>query len=113
MLFRSIFLVVAGSQPADLSEGLVRGALVLAGGVVQALLVAGLRTLFPRGFPSLENPAATPHPKTLAGWQAAARREIVTRFSLKHRLEAHVQLYRELLKERTGVTPVCAGSPAR
>ena len=44
---------------------------------------------------------------------AAARREIVTRFSLKHRLEAHVQLYRELLKERTGVTPVCAGSPAR
>jgi len=44
---------------------------------------------------------------------ALARREVVSRFSLERRLEAHVQLYRELLEERTGVTPACAGSPAQ
>ncbi len=44
---------------------------------------------------------------------AAARREIVGRFSLERRLEAHLELYRELLQERTGATSVCVGSPAQ
>ena len=44
---------------------------------------------------------------------AVARREVANRFSLERRLEAHVQLYRELLAERTGVTAACVESPAR
>jgi len=44
---------------------------------------------------------------------ALARREVVSRFSLERRVEAHVQLYRELLAERTGVTAACVESPAR
>lgn len=50
---------------------------------------------------------------------AAARRAVVSRFSLEHRVEAHVQLYRDLLEERCGpasaprgVGPACVGSPA-
>ena len=44
---------------------------------------------------------------------AAARRDVVRHFSLERRVDAHVQLYRELLEERTGVTPPCVGSPAQ
>jgi glycosyltransferase involved in cell wall biosynthesis len=42
---------------------------------------------------------------------ASARREVVSRFSLEHRVEAHVQLYRDLLEEVTGVRPACVESP--
>lgn len=44
---------------------------------------------------------------------AAARREVVSRFSLERRLEAHVQLYRDLLEEARGSKPACVESPAR
>lgn len=44
---------------------------------------------------------------------AAARREVVSRFSLERRLEAHVELYRDLLEEAREVRPGCVGSPAR
>ena len=44
---------------------------------------------------------------------AAARREVMGRFSLERRLEAHLQLYHDLLEETEGVRAACAGSPAR
>jgi len=44
---------------------------------------------------------------------AAGRRAVVSRLSLERRVEAHVQLYRELLAERTGATPACVGSAAQ
>ncbi len=43
---------------------------------------------------------------------AAARREVVGRLSLERRVEAHLELYREILDERAGVMPACAASPA-
>ena len=50
---------------------------------------------------------------------AVARREVVSRLSLERRLEAHVQLYRDVLEERCRlassareVGPACVGSPA-
>src|SRR5437773_9156311 len=44
---------------------------------------------------------------------AAARHEAMGRFSLERRVEAHVQLYHDLLEEAGGVRPACVGSPAR
>ena len=45
---------------------------------------------------------------------AAARRDLVHRLSLDRRVQAHVQLYRELLEGGgAGEAPACAGSPAR
>jgi glycosyltransferase involved in cell wall biosynthesis len=44
---------------------------------------------------------------------AAARREVVGRFSLERRVGAHLQLYRDLLEEAGGVRPACVASPAR
>jgi glycosyltransferase involved in cell wall biosynthesis len=51
---------------------------------------------------------------------AVARRAVVSRFSLQRRLEAHVQLYRDVLEEQSrrasstrGIRAACAGSPAR
>jgi glycosyltransferase involved in cell wall biosynthesis len=44
---------------------------------------------------------------------AAARRDVVSRFSLERRLEAHLKLYRELLEAQAGVTPVCVALPAQ
>ena len=44
---------------------------------------------------------------------AAARREVMSRFSLERRLEVHLQLYHDLLEETEGVRAACAGSPAR
>ena len=41
---------------------------------------------------------------------AVGRRDVASRFSLERRLDAHVELYRELLEEQMGVTPACAGS---
>lgn len=43
---------------------------------------------------------------------AVARRAALSRFSLERRVEAHVQLYRELLGGAGGVRRVCVGSPA-
>jgi glycosyltransferase involved in cell wall biosynthesis len=43
----------------------------------------------------------------------AARREVMSRFSLERRVEAHLQVYRDLLEEAGGVRPVCVGSPGR
>ena len=50
---------------------------------------------------------------------AVARREVVSRLSLERRLEAHVQLYRDVLEERCRraspareMRPACVGSPA-
>jgi glycosyltransferase involved in cell wall biosynthesis len=43
----------------------------------------------------------------------AARREAMGRFSLERRVEAHVQLYHDLLEEGGGVRPACVESPAR
>jgi glycosyltransferase involved in cell wall biosynthesis len=44
---------------------------------------------------------------------ATARHEALSRFSLERRVDAHVQLYRDLLDEATGVRPACVESPAR
>ena len=44
---------------------------------------------------------------------AAARHEAMGRFSLERRVEAHVQLYHDLLEEAGGVRPACVGSPGR
>jgi hypothetical protein len=76
LLQGGIFLIVSGSIPGDFREGVARAGLVLAGGVVQALVVALLRTLLPKGFPPLQSPVATPHPQTLGAWGAAAQRVV-------------------------------------
>jgi glycosyltransferase involved in cell wall biosynthesis len=44
---------------------------------------------------------------------AAARHEVMRRFSLEHRVEAHVQLYRDVLVEAGGVRSACVASPAQ
>ena len=44
---------------------------------------------------------------------AAARREVMSRFSLERRVEAHVRLYRDLLEEAGGVRPACVASLER
>ncbi len=44
---------------------------------------------------------------------AAARRDVVSRFSLERRVEAHLKLYRELLEAQAGVTPACVALPAQ
>ena len=43
----------------------------------------------------------------------AARRNVVRRFSLERRVEAHLKLYRELLEAQAGVTPECVALPAQ
>jgi glycosyltransferase involved in cell wall biosynthesis len=42
---------------------------------------------------------------------ATARHEALSRFSLERRVDAHVQLYRDLLDESKGVRPACVASP--
>jgi len=42
---------------------------------------------------------------------AAARHTAMSRFSLERRVEAHVQLYHDLLEESGGVRPACVASP--
>jgi hypothetical protein len=76
LLQGAIFLVVSGSVPGDLREGLARALLVLGGGCVQTLLVACLRGLAPRGFPPMASPTATAHPDSGAAWAQAARRVV-------------------------------------
>jgi hypothetical protein len=79
LLQGAIFLIVSGSIPGDLKEGLARAGLVLAGGVVQAVVVAVLRAVAPSGFPPLQSPTATAHPETLQQWRAAALRVVSPR----------------------------------
>lgn len=42
---------------------------------------------------------------------ATARREVLKRFSLEHRVDAHIELYRDLLDDAKGVRPACVESP--
>ncbi len=44
---------------------------------------------------------------------AAARHTAMNRFSLERRVDAHVQLYRDLLEEAGRVIPACVASPER
>jgi glycosyltransferase involved in cell wall biosynthesis len=44
---------------------------------------------------------------------AAARHEAMSRFCLERRVEAHVQLYRDLLEEAGGAIPPCVASPVQ
>jgi hypothetical protein len=74
LLQGAIFLVISGSQPGDLHEGLARALFVLGGGLFQSLVVAILRRLAPRGFPPLSGPNAAPPPVADAEWLAEARR---------------------------------------
>ena len=74
LLQGAIFLVVAGSRPGDLHEGLARALFVLGGGLAQSLVVAALRAIFPQGFPALSAPNAVPPPGTREEWRAEARR---------------------------------------
>ena len=63
---------------------------------------AGLADAIERAITQGDSPAA-----------AAARRDVVGRFSLERRVEAHLKLYRELLEAQAGVTPVCVALPAQ
>ncbi len=73
LLQGAIFLVISGSQPGDIHEGLARALFVLAGGLGQSLGVAALRRLAPRGFPTVDPPGATPPPSSPIRWLAKAR----------------------------------------
>lgn len=73
LLQGAIFLLVAGSRPADAEAAAVRALIVLAGGLVQSVSVSLLRTLLPKGFPPLAGPNATPPPQDRAEWAARAR----------------------------------------
>ena len=70
--------------------------------VVEPRSVTALADAMERAVTEGDSPAA-----------AAARREVVSRFSLEHRLEAHVDLYRELLEDARGVRSAYVESPAR
>jgi hypothetical protein len=74
LLQGAIFIVLAGSQPGDLAEGMQRAGLVLAGGLLQAALVSLLRVLLPAGFPPLAAPGLVDAPTSRAEWAAAFRR---------------------------------------
>jgi len=73
LLQGAIFLVLASSRPAGLQEAVSRALLVLGGGLFQSLVVSGVRTLLPSGFPPLSAPNATPPPRGRAAWAAHAR----------------------------------------
>jgi hypothetical protein len=73
LLQGAIFLVLSSGQPGDLKEAGARALLVLAGGLVQAVSVALLHRLFPRGFPPISAPNAAPPPATAAEWRTKAR----------------------------------------
>jgi hypothetical protein len=74
LLQGSIFMVLAGSQPGDLADGVQRAALVLGGGLVQMASVSLLRALVPAGFPPLAAPGRVDAPASRAEWTAAIRR---------------------------------------
>jgi uncharacterized membrane protein YccC len=73
LLQGAIFIVVAGSQPGDVAEGVQRAALVLGGGLLQTVTASALRGLLPAGFPPLAAPNWVAAPASLAEWTAALR----------------------------------------
>ena len=74
MLQGSVFLILAGSIPGDLREGLSRAAFVFGGGLVQCACVLGVRALAPGKFAHLVPPNAVDPPGTWSEWRAAVRR---------------------------------------
>ncbi|HEY5412914.1 MAG TPA: FUSC family protein [Caulobacteraceae bacterium] len=74
MLQGFVFLVLAGSIPGDLREGLSRALLILVGGAVQCACVMGLRALAPGKFAHLVPPNAVDPPGSWSEWRAAVTR---------------------------------------
>ena len=74
MLQGSVFLILAGSIPGDLTEGLSRALFVLGGGVIQCACVLGLRALAPGKFNHLVPPNAVDPPANWPEWRAAIAR---------------------------------------
>ncbi len=74
MLQGSIFLILAGSIPGDVKEGLSRAVFVLGGGVVQIICVLGLRALARSRFEHLVPPNAVDPPASWAEWRAGIAR---------------------------------------
>ena len=74
MLQGSVFLILAGSIPGDLKEGLSRAVFVLGGGLVQCVCVLGLRALARSKFEHLVPPNAVDPPGDWPEWRAAIAR---------------------------------------
>jgi hypothetical protein len=74
MLQGSVFLVIAGSIPGDVREGLDRALFVLGGGVIQCACVLGARALAPGKFAHLVPPNVVDPPGSWPEWRAAIRR---------------------------------------
>jgi hypothetical protein len=74
LLQGAVFLVISGANPGSWGDGVSRGAVVLAGGIGQCMLVALLRRVIPFGFPTLVNPNALSSPSGAAAWISEARR---------------------------------------
>ena len=74
MLQGSVFLILAGSIPGDVREGLSRALFVLGGGLVQCICVLGLRALARRKFEHLVPPNVVDPPGSLPEWRAAIAR---------------------------------------
>lgn len=76
LLQGAIFLIIAGAHPGDWNDGVSRAAIVFAGGVGQAAVLALLRYLAPTGFPPLKGPNAVPPPANGQAWAKEWRRVI-------------------------------------
>ena len=74
MLQGAVFLILAGSIPGDLRDGLSRALFVLGGGAVQCACVLGLRALAPGRFAHLVPPNAVDPPGSWPEWRAAIAR---------------------------------------
>jgi hypothetical protein len=74
MLQGSVFLVLAGSIPGDLREGLNRAVFIVAGGAVQIACVLGLRALARDQFAHLVPPNAVDPPGSWSEWRDAIAR---------------------------------------
>lgn len=74
MLQGSVFLILAGSIPGDVREGLSRALFVLGGGLVQCVCVLGLRALARGKFEHLVPPNVVDPPGSWAEWRAAVAR---------------------------------------
>ncbi len=74
MLQGSIFLILAGSIPGDLREGLSRAIFVLGGGLVQLVCIVGLRALARSKFEHLAPPNAVDPPASWNEWRAGIAR---------------------------------------
>ncbi|HEV2749170.1 MAG TPA: glycosyltransferase family 4 protein [Gemmatimonadales bacterium] len=120
VVYRNLDLVVLPSRseglPNTLLEALRADVPVVAtavGAVPEVIgMSAAARVVAPGSVAALAEAIEQALTQGDAPGAATARREAVSRFSLERRLEAHMELYRELLEERAGVTPICVGSPA-